>query len=143
MQKIGEGIECEVFDAGDSAVYKKYRQPENARFAFELQTLASKHNLAPKTISFDEIGYYSEKVFVLEKIQSQNRIFNWQEIDKEKEKLREKLEVLFGEVVNDLHRGNIGITKKGFICIDFGIGFTHTQVMKEYKEIKRISIGNN
>lgn len=138
---IGFGIECNVYDVGDNTVYKKYdrnqylseaKQKQHARAAFELQRIAAKAGIAPAAISYDGIGYYSEKVRVygdLNDSEQENFLDGIQ-------KLKSKIDNIFQPGWNDDHPGNFGVKDDGTLCIiDFGLaGFSKTSVGIKIKE---------
>lgn len=133
MIKIGEGVECVVYDVGDGTVFKSYTRlhlsyDDKVKYTcvcFELQSIAAEQGLAPKAIRISGTGYYSEKVTPY----SHSDGDEWFS-DPIAQDLRNAIDQLFGFGWFECRDDNLGILSNGNLCvIDFGLlGFYNTQI---------------
>jgi len=126
---VGDGSECSVFDTGNETVIKVFNDRDVGVKAYERNSIAAVHGLAPAVFgNLFEVKYKHKMLiaYEVEKVQSGETFtphnFSWYPTEKSESylKLKQDLKDLFG-VVRDLHVGNIGMTKAGvLVCIDFG-----------------------
>lgn len=129
--KIGEGLECEVFDVGDGRCYKKYGVIEEVDIAYENAKLAFATGIAPEVYGKDANGYYTEIVETLGDLCG-NCKCGWDCADicdevldiighKEYQELCAEICKVFGKLADaDLHINNIGRKNGKLVAIDFG-----------------------
>ena len=122
LDRLGNGIECTVFDVGDDICYKQYPNPNDAKFSFQCQQIGFENGIAPEVIGLLKTGYFSKKAIPFSKLRFDDRTC-WNELCERGyvDLLCDKIDQIFGTGFCDNHSGNIALSTEGDIClIDFG-----------------------
>jgi len=135
QNKIGHGVECDVYDIGNGRCYKYYGDSRFEYNGLDIPTIydaaaaAAEIGLAPNVYGYDDCGYTTEIVEVFNECDDKGLCGGQCEFCEDMPidldewyKLKNKLSDLFGHDIRDLHVGNIGIKNGRLICIDFGFG---------------------
>jgi hypothetical protein len=132
--KIGAGVECEVFDVGNSICYKRYRDGasgtmERIESIYKAASITAAHGLGPRVYERTDGGYFTQIVTTWEDYKDAHGCsrcnaecshcpFNLERIQELRCKLREFIYADFC----DIHLHNVGLKDGHLVCIDFGIG---------------------
>ena len=116
QNKIGDGLECSVYNVGNGRCYKGYKDEHELDKIYRAAKKAAAAGLGPDVYEKDDYGYYTEIVETF----NNRRDFSSDEYDD----LLQDLQELFGSNIFDLHSGNVGRKDGRLVCIDFGIGIS-------------------
>jgi hypothetical protein len=135
LKELGHGIECQVYKVNVKIVCKSFvtrltnePRPKRAEFAYRMQKVAYRYNLAPRPLALEDNQVYSEYAESFESMRYSGTWYDFQQTQEFKEFIK-RLENILGRFV-DSHSGNIARLSNGKLCcIDFGIcGFTLSRI---------------